>query len=95
MSSRVTTVGGWSSTVVLNQDSGIKSLNISQMLCKIQQEVTTCGTLVTFIPFLFVNLRHLAFSHPNTFSTTIRECDRVYLNFFVEVVKKCYVQMAL
>ena len=76
--STVVVVGDWSISVsLLNQDSDIESLNISQMMCSTQQAVTTCGILIIFTSFLFVSLLHLALSHPNAFSTTIRDLDKV------------------
>ena len=61
----------------LCQDSGIESLNISQILCSTQQAVTTCGILIIFMSFLFVSLLHLALSRPNAFSTMIRDLGKV------------------
>jgi len=45
VASGVAAVGGWSmSTSAFNQDSGIASLDISQMLCRMQQAVIIRGT---------------------------------------------------
>ena len=77
LSSGVVVVGDWSISVsVLNQDSGIESL---EHFTDVQHTtaVTTCGILITFMSFLFVSLLHLVLNPPNVFSAMIWDLDKV------------------
>ena len=77
LSSGVVVVGDRSISVsVLNQDSGIESL---EHFTDVQHTttVTTCGILIMFMLFLFVSLLHLVLSPLNVFSAMIWDLDKV------------------